>query len=313
MQSPYERLLGTKLNYGSFRVFGTRCYPCFRDYAKDKFDARSLPCVFLGYSHQFKGYRCLDPPTNRIYISRHVVFDEVTFPFRDPGSLHSFTETPLDLAVFTNWFSASDACEPLSCEPLSSEESKLSASHERRKFQTRDESALLYVPSCATTHGDNSSFTTISTQSDTAHLETGPPALLQTGPSALLQTGPLSPNVNDNTTPLPENTTSLPLVAHFQAPMSNPCPLPVVPTQHRMVTRLKDNIVKPNPKYFLATVEIPTEPKSLKSALKHPAPPSLGSTNKYLRGVTLASIVSTEATLVSLPITTGGIFSCCVS
>lgn len=51
--------------------------------------------------------------------------------------------------------------------------------------------------------------------------------------------------------------------------MSNPSPLPIVPTQHRMVTELKDNIVKPNPKYFLATVEIPTEPKSLKSALRH--------------------------------------------
>lgn len=164
--------------------------------------------------------------------------------------------------MFTDWLLDSDACEPLSCAPLSSEESKLSASHERRKFQTTDESALLYFPSCATTHGDNSSFTPISTQSDTAHLETGPPALLQTGPP--------SPNVDANTTPLPENTTSLPLAAHFQAPMSNPSPLPIVPTQHRMVTRLKDNIVKPNPKYFLATVEIPTEPKSLKSALKHP-------------------------------------------
>lgn len=123
MQSPYERLLGTKPDYGSFRVFGTRCYPCLCDYAKDKFDARSLPCLFLGYSHQFKGYHCLYPPTNRIYISRHVVFDEVTYPFRDPGALHSSTETPLDLAVFTDWLSGSDACEPLSCEPLSSEES----------------------------------------------------------------------------------------------------------------------------------------------------------------------------------------------
>ncbi|KAJ8616209.1 hypothetical protein MRB53_035581 [Persea americana] len=175
MQSPYERLLGTKLDYGSVRVFGTRCYPCLRDYAKAKFDARSLPCVFLGYSHRFKGYGCLYPPTNRIYISHHVVFDEVTFPFRDPGALHSSTETPLDLAVFTDWFL--DAWEPLSYEPLSSEESKLSASHERRKFQTTDESTLLYVPSCATTHGDNSSFTTISSQSNTAHLETGPPKL----------------------------------------------------------------------------------------------------------------------------------------
>ena len=42
--------------------------------------------------------------------------------------------------------------------------------------------------------------------------------------------------------------------------------------QHPMVTRSQSGVYKPNPKYFLvATVtDIPSEPKSVKSALKHP-------------------------------------------
>uniref|UniRef100_A0A0E0E2C1 Reverse transcriptase Ty1/copia-type domain-containing protein n=1 Tax=Oryza meridionalis TaxID=40149 RepID=A0A0E0E2C1_9ORYZ len=36
-----------------------------------------------GYPQDHKGYRCFDPTTNRIYISRHVMFDEHSFPYAE--------------------------------------------------------------------------------------------------------------------------------------------------------------------------------------------------------------------------------------
>ena len=44
-------------------------------------DPKSEACVFLGYSLQHKGYKCLNLTTGRMYVSRHVLFDEGTYPF----------------------------------------------------------------------------------------------------------------------------------------------------------------------------------------------------------------------------------------
>lgn len=45
-----------------------------------KLSPRSTPCLFLGYPSQHRGYICLDLKSRKIIISRHVVFDEETFP-----------------------------------------------------------------------------------------------------------------------------------------------------------------------------------------------------------------------------------------
>ncbi|KAG7547402.1 GAG-pre-integrase domain [Arabidopsis suecica] len=94
--SPHEALLGNIPDYTALRVFGCACYPTLRDYAKTKFDPRSLKCVFMGYNEKYKGYRCLLPSTGRVYISRHVLFDEEVFPFALPYKhLQPSDPTPL--------------------------------------------------------------------------------------------------------------------------------------------------------------------------------------------------------------------------
>ncbi|KAG7599793.1 Retrotransposon Copia-like N-terminal [Arabidopsis suecica] len=96
MQSPYEVLNGVSPVYTALRVFGCACYPYLRPYSENKFDPKSLLCVFLGYTEKYKGYRCLHPPTGRVYISRHVLFDETRFPYSDSyRNLLTTGNTPL--------------------------------------------------------------------------------------------------------------------------------------------------------------------------------------------------------------------------
>ena len=77
-------------SYHDLRAFGCTCYPNLSATTPHKLAPRSTLCAFLGYSPDHKGYRCLDLTTNRVIVSRHVVFDETTFPFS-----HSRPSPPL--------------------------------------------------------------------------------------------------------------------------------------------------------------------------------------------------------------------------
>ncbi|KAJ9550050.1 hypothetical protein OSB04_022593 [Centaurea solstitialis] len=77
--------------YDHLRVFGCACYPNMSATQTNKLSPRSTQCVFLGYPADFRGYRCYDPNTGRVHLSRHVTFDEHTFPFNTPLSTTTYT------------------------------------------------------------------------------------------------------------------------------------------------------------------------------------------------------------------------------
>ena len=52
-------------------------------------------CVFLGYGVGQKGYRCFDPVSQKLYVSRHVVFLEHIPFFSVPASSHNMTQNDL--------------------------------------------------------------------------------------------------------------------------------------------------------------------------------------------------------------------------
>ena len=123
-KSPWELLFHKAPDYSKLKVFGCSCYPWLKPYTQSKFDGKSIHCVFLGYSLQQKGYRCLDPSATRVYISRHVLFNEVHFPFHDlklptvqpsqppPTSLPSFT-LPFSMPSFSLPSSSQQASSPI--------------------------------------------------------------------------------------------------------------------------------------------------------------------------------------------------------
>jgi hypothetical protein len=84
---PHVALFGNTPSYEHLRVFGCACYPNIATTVPHKLTPRSIRCVFLGYSADHKGYRCLDLSTNHLIVSRHVVFDEGSFPLSASPSL----------------------------------------------------------------------------------------------------------------------------------------------------------------------------------------------------------------------------------
>jgi len=61
------------------RTFGYAYYPYLRPYEHYKLVFRSKECIFLRYSNQEKKGMVAYIMT-QVFVSRHVVFDEETFP-----------------------------------------------------------------------------------------------------------------------------------------------------------------------------------------------------------------------------------------
>ncbi|PKU73789.1 Retrovirus-related Pol polyprotein from transposon TNT 1-94 [Dendrobium catenatum] len=79
--SPYHCLFRKPPSYNHLKIFGSLCYPWLKPYQNSKLSPISTPCVFIGYSSAQKGYRCLNPQTGKVFVSRHVIFNESIYPY----------------------------------------------------------------------------------------------------------------------------------------------------------------------------------------------------------------------------------------
>lgn len=100
MDFPYSRMYGKVPNYDTFKVFGSRCFPYLGTHRSNKLEPKSLSCVFHGYSTKHKGFKYLYPPIGRVYISRHVVFDESLLPYSKSTTLYGKTPVEGELYIF---------------------------------------------------------------------------------------------------------------------------------------------------------------------------------------------------------------------
>ncbi|CAL8125961.1 unnamed protein product [Prunus armeniaca] len=74
--TPKEAWTGCKPAVDHFRIFGCLAYAHVSDQKRGKLDDKSVKCVLLGVSEVSKAYRLYNPVTQKIIISRDVVFDE---------------------------------------------------------------------------------------------------------------------------------------------------------------------------------------------------------------------------------------------
>ncbi|TXG60844.1 hypothetical protein EZV62_012207 [Acer yangbiense] len=93
--SPFEKLYGHAPNYSFLKVFGCTCFVLRPHVERSKLSPRSAICVFLGYGEGQKGYCCFDPVTQKLYVSRHVVFLEHIPFFSILTSTHDMTKSDL--------------------------------------------------------------------------------------------------------------------------------------------------------------------------------------------------------------------------
>ncbi|KAD6454414.1 hypothetical protein E3N88_09120 [Mikania micrantha] len=78
-QTPTYLLYHKRPTYTHLRTFGCLCYPLISSNTINKLHNRSSPCVFLGYPSNHRGYKCYDLSSHKLFISRHVLFDEQAY------------------------------------------------------------------------------------------------------------------------------------------------------------------------------------------------------------------------------------------
>ena len=76
----YEVWHKAKPDLSMHRVFGCRVYVHVLRKDRKNLQSHTEPCVFIGFEPGYKGWKCYNPVTKKITISRDVIFAESTFP-----------------------------------------------------------------------------------------------------------------------------------------------------------------------------------------------------------------------------------------
>jgi hypothetical protein len=276
-------------SYEHLRVFGCTCYPNTSSTTPHKLSPRSTRCVFLGYSSDHKGYHCLDLSTNRLIVSRHVVFDEASFPLAasphltdldflcELGSLVNPIRTPLTTAGTTT----PTACQPAPVVPpgLVPQVSPLTTPAVPPGFQPRAVSRTSAAPRAApdSTAGPRADPTSTVAPHVALTSSFAPYAVYEGSPpcewpaSPMVYTRCTTPTASTAPESAPAPTLSPPPLPR-RPPGSEATMLPITPpvNPHRMATRAKYGFQMAT-KPFTFTASTPSLiPSSVRATLADP-------------------------------------------
>ena len=88
---PKECWTGRKVDLSYLRTFGCLCYVLVDSDSRDKLDAKSKKCYFIGYGDEEFGYRLWDDVDQKILRSHNIVFNE-TIVYKDKDVARSEQE-----------------------------------------------------------------------------------------------------------------------------------------------------------------------------------------------------------------------------
>lgn len=82
-KTPYKVLHKELPEYSRLKIFGCLEFAYNPNIHTDKFTMRGVPCVFMGYPANKKGYKLLNLINKQLFVSRDVKFYETIFPFKN--------------------------------------------------------------------------------------------------------------------------------------------------------------------------------------------------------------------------------------
>lgn len=200
--------------------------------------ARAALCRLrvLGLPQQHQG--CYDTTSRHVLTSRHVVFDELVFPFRQGSSPVTIATTPTPTPhVEQVPLPARRRCREGPVPPVATNTSSTSVS----------------PPAAVLTPPSSPSSTTPAALSTPASPTSPPASPAPTGADMR------SPSLVDASPPAPTTTSTT------YSPLAPAPPPPPHPVGHPMITRRKDGIVQPNPRYA-NTTEVDDMPRRVRVA-----------------------------------------------
>jgi hypothetical protein len=74
--TPQEAWSGYKPSVAHLRIFGCVAYAQVLEAKRRKLDDRGEKCIFVGYNEESKAYKLYNPLTNKVVVSRDVIFSE---------------------------------------------------------------------------------------------------------------------------------------------------------------------------------------------------------------------------------------------
>lgn len=89
------------MDYSEFRVFGCLAVMSNLTISTDKFVAKAIPCVFLGYPTSKKGCKFLNLIDRTTFMSRDTKFHASVFPLNTSGNTPYVLPLPVSLSVPT--------------------------------------------------------------------------------------------------------------------------------------------------------------------------------------------------------------------
>lgn len=75
-KTPEEVYSGNKVDLSQLQLFGSEVMVHIPKQRRKKWDRKSFKNIFVGYDSECKGYRCIDPDSKKLTISRDVIFLE---------------------------------------------------------------------------------------------------------------------------------------------------------------------------------------------------------------------------------------------